>query len=65
MTDCTHDIHKGDDHMMADRALKAIHGKNSICWMSAIIKKCETCGADISHARRVRVKTVKEVLRDE
>jgi hypothetical protein len=30
--------------------------------MSKIVNKCEKCGADISHAKRVQVKTPEEYI---
>jgi hypothetical protein len=43
-------------------AMRMIKAKNDVCYMGMIIKSCGDCGADISHGRRVMVKTVKEVL---
>lgn len=67
MTDkCDHSIYRQGGYLTADNALKAIGSKKSdICWMSAIIQTCETCGADISHARAVKVQTVDDIMRRE
>jgi Zn-finger domain-containing protein len=48
--------------MTADDALKAM-SKNKIVWFGMIVTHCE-CGADISKAKRVRVKTFEEYMRD-
>jgi hypothetical protein len=58
---CEHSKYKASNYMMAKNALKAM-GKNTICWMSKIVNKCEKCGADISHAKRVQVKTPEEYI---
>ena len=59
---CTHDMYRSKPYMSDSQALKAIREKNDICHMSAIIKTCQDCGADISHGRRVRVMSVKEYM---
>jgi hypothetical protein len=48
--------------MSEQKAMSMLRAKNDICWMSKIITHCQDCGADISHARVVLVKTVKEYL---
>lgn len=62
MPDCTHQCHKTPRHMSESKAMSMLRAKNEICWMSKIITNCQDCGADISHARVVLVKTVKEYL---
>ena len=61
---CTHDKYRADNYMMASKALTEIKtGNAGVCWMSQIVSVCDDCGADISHAERVRVMTVKEVMK--
>ena len=61
---CTHEKYRQDNYMSADRALAAIRSNQSpICWMSIIVVTCEECGENIAHGERVRVMTVKEVMK--
>jgi RNA polymerase-binding transcription factor DksA len=48
--------------MLLDNAKKAMR-KGDICWVGITVKNCAECGEDISHARRVQVKTADEYLR--
>jgi len=58
---CEHLKYKTSNYMMAENALRAM-AKSTICWMGKIIIKCGECGADISHAKRVQVKTPNEYI---
>jgi hypothetical protein len=57
---CTHQKYKAGSYMMLGNALKAMK-RGEICWMGKIIIKCE-CGTDISHAKRVKVKTPEQYI---
>ena len=56
---CTHERYKTKHYMMSSNALKAMK-KNEIVTMGMIVKNCEDCGMDISHAKRVKVETFEE-----
>lgn len=58
---CTHDKYRGKGWMMASNALKAMK-RGQIIRIGKIIKNCEQCGADISHAKRVQTWTYEEWL---
>ena len=56
---CTHEKYKTKDYMMYSNAVKAFEiGDVKIIGTPVI--NCEDCGADISHAKRVKVKSTKE-----
>ena len=57
---CTHDRYRKPDYMCAPTALK----NSNIAWVGMIVQKCESCGADISHAKRAQVKTAEEYMRE-
>jgi hypothetical protein len=59
---CTHEKYKGDGYMMADNAMKALK-RNEIVWVGMVIQECE-CGADISHAKRVPIRTYEQWKRE-
>jgi len=56
---CTHDKYRSNDYMMYSNAVKA-HDKGEIKIIGTLVINCEDCGADISHAKRVRIKNLEE-----
>lgn len=56
---CTHDRYRAKNYMMSENAMKAMK-KGDIVWRGMIIKNCQDCGVDISHAKRVQVKTFEQ-----
>lgn len=56
---CTHEKYKAKDYMMYSNAVKAFK-RNELKIIGTPVLKCEDCGADISHAQRVKVKRTKE-----
>ena len=58
---CNHDRYRQSDYMMIENAKKAMKA-GQICWIGIVVKECETCGADISHAKRVQTKTVDQYM---
>ena len=56
---CDHGRYKTKDYMMYSNAVKA-HDKGEIKIVGTLVIKCEHCGADISHAKRVRIKSLGE-----
>ena len=58
---CNHDKYRQDNFMMIDNAKKAMKA-GKICWIGMMIQNCENCGADISHAKRIEVKTAAQYM---
>lgn len=56
---CTHEKYKSKDYMMYSNAVKAFEA-GDIKIIGTPVINCEDCGADISHAKRVKVKSTKE-----
>ena len=56
---CTHEKYKTKDYMMYSNAVKAFD-KGEIKIIGTVVDVCKDCGADISHAKRVKVKSTKE-----
>ena len=56
---CTHDRYKTKDYMMHSNAVKAFE-MGDIKIIGTPVINCEDCGADISHAKRVKIKSLKE-----
>jgi len=56
---CTHNKYRSSDYMMYSNAVKAFE-KGEIKIVGTPVIKCEDCGADISHAQRVKVKSTKQ-----
>lgn len=59
---CNHKHYKEPHHMTASKALRMMKD-GKIVWMSKTIKNCNQCGADISYANVVEVKTFEEYMR--
>ena len=62
---CNHSRYKTDSYMLAENAMKALGQRNTnnlIYWVGMVVTHCADCGENISHARRVRVKTVNEYV---
>ena len=59
---CTHEKYKTKDYMMYSNAVKAFEA-GDIKIIGTPVTSCEDCGADISHAKRVKVKSTKEEKR--
>ena len=38
--------------------------KNEIAWVGRVVYRCEECNADISHAKRVEIKTASQIMRE-
>ena len=58
---CTHDRYKANNYMMYSNAVKAFE-MGDIKIIGTPVINCEDCGADISHAKRVKVKSTKEEI---
>ena len=56
---CTHELYKTKDYMMYSNAAKLFE-KGEIKIIGTIVANCKECGADISHAKRVKIKKVKK-----
>jgi len=54
---CNHGRYKTKDYMMYSNAVKA-HDRGEIKIVGTLVTKCEDCGKDISHAKRIKVKAV-------
>jgi len=60
---CKHERYKQGHHLVSSEALKAMKvGK--VIWMSATIKECEDCGADLSSHKVVQIKTPLEYMKE-
>lgn len=60
---CNHDRYRADNYVSDIKAM-AMMKAGEICRIGMVITHCADCGADISHGRRVQVKTVEQVLSD-
>ena len=61
---CDHSHYNYDNgYLVSDEALKAMRA-NKVCWMGMVIKNCDKCGADISYARVVKVKTAEQCIEE-
>lgn len=58
---CTHERYKSKDYMMYSNAAKA-HDRNEVKIIGTPVINCEDCGADISHAKRVKVKAIENKI---
>lgn len=60
---CKHSKYRSEPYAPAEAALSIIKSReNKYCHMSAIIRTCEECNADISKGKRVKLITVKEYM---
>lgn len=60
---CTHDKYRSKDYMMYSNAAKA-HDRGEIKIIGTLVINCEDCGADISHAKRVKVKKIENKINE-
>ena len=56
---CTHERYKAKDYMMYSNAVKAFE-KGDVQIIGTPVSKCEDCCEDISHAKRVKVRNMRE-----
>ena len=59
---CNHDRYRQMPYLSDEEAMSLLREKNEYCWMGIVITHCADCGADISHGRRVEIKTVEQVM---
>ena len=60
---CTHEKYKTKDYMMYSNAVKAFEA-GDIKIIGTQVINCEDCGADISHAKRVKVKSLEKKINE-
>ena len=50
-------------YLVSDEALKAMTA-GKVVWMSAIIKNCDKCNADIRYAKVVKIKSPEQYIKE-